>query len=423
MKRQLLLSCLASLALAIPASAETVKITPLKGEQITIDGKLSEKIWQRKPDVEKFYLYGPKPENFTPVTTRASLAFDERYIYVGVYCQEPFMNSLRLSGKKYDDPVWKDDSVELFFAPSQVKNCYGQIAINANGVVFDLLQKEPGSTEKDLLWNANPICKTFKGKDFWSLEAAIPLENLPVDAPEGNWKFHITRNRACKGENYSFVEGIDSFHNITRFFTLSGIRIPSLKLTVTEDDAGEGKYGTNQIKVKVRNWSSARVAATLSVKDGKSVTWVEPKSSQVITCFWEHPFTDSKCEQTLVVSEGTKVLRRSKLQKTLPHPFVDERDAVRYIEFNKAITVVQPVIITSLSEKSSQIKWSVRDLNGAEMVSGITGINEGKALLRIFWSFMRPGNYKLDLALIYNGKTVSTFTKDLRLVNSPFEGI
>ena len=56
MNRQLLLSCLASLALAIPASAETVKITPLKGQQITIDGKLSEKIWQRKPDVEKFYL-------------------------------------------------------------------------------------------------------------------------------------------------------------------------------------------------------------------------------------------------------------------------------------------------------------------------------------------------------------------------------
>ena len=215
------------------AFAGTVRLQPLEGK-ITLDGKLDEKIWQRKADVEKFYLFGAVPDGFKPVGTKAFFYIDQRFIYAGIRCEEPFMQKLKLTGKKLDDAVWKDDGIELFFIPAPAKSSYVQIVFNANGIVFDLFQKEPGVTQSDLSWNSNAICKTYKGKNFWSLEAAIPLENLPVEAPTGDWKFHMARNRAWKGEQYSFVKGIGSFHDVSQFFTLSGVKLPHLKLTIPQ---------------------------------------------------------------------------------------------------------------------------------------------------------------------------------------------
>ncbi|MBE6386118.1 MAG: hypothetical protein E7048_10725 [Lentisphaerae bacterium] len=401
------------------AFAETVRIKPLS-EKLTLDGKLTEKTWQRKADVDKFYLFGVTPKNFKGVDTKVYFTYDKDFIYVGARCQEPEMNKIKLSARKTDDPVWKDDALEIFFAPSEKNPNYVQIVINADGVVFDLYKKFPGTSESDITWNSGAVCKTFKGKDFWSLEAKIPLVNLPVDAPEGNWKFHIARNRACKGEAYSFVKGIKSFHDIEKFYTLSGIKIPGLTLTVKDYNPGEGQYGINRARVVLKNWSGKRVAATISTANIKTTSYIPPKTTQVLHFDWEQPFDKTECNHTVIVSEGEKILRRLSLKKELNTPFVDERNVVFFLEPNKVVKVTVPLCITTLTQQKSQIRWSVRDHKGSVMCSGLTAVRNNQALLRIFWSFITPGRYKLDLALIVNNKVVSTATRDLRLLNSPF---
>lgn len=391
--------------------------------KIDIDGKLTEKIWQRKADVERFYIYGGTPENFKPVATKAYFAIDDRFIYAGVRCEEPFMEKLKLTGKKTDDPIWKDDSVELFFVPSAKKSSYVQIVINADGVVFDLYQKEPGVTQSDLAWNSKTIAKTFKGKNFWSFEAAIPLENLPVDAPVSDWKFHVARNRAWKGELYSFVEGIKSFHDTEAFFTLPGVRLPHIKLTVQDYDPGECKYGINRARVVLKNWSSSPVTAQISAKGVKQTAPVAPNAEKVVHLDWKQPFNNSRCDQELVISEGKRILRRLIVKKDLKELFIDERHAVYAIEPNKVIPIALPLNLASLSEKNAQVRWEIRNQDGQMMVSGITSPRNGRALLRVFWSFMSPGSYKLSLEFLFNGKVVSKTQRDLRLVNSPFQGI
>ena len=57
------------------------------------------------------------------------------------------------------------------------------------------------------------------------------------------------------------------------------------------------------------------------------------------------------------------------------------------------------------------------------MVSGMTQVKKQSVLLRIFWSFMAPGNYKLELELFCQGEKVAGVSRDLRFVNSPFQGI
>lgn len=424
----LLFATLLSSALLVSCTAQeksvpgkfTVK--PLSGK-ITIDGKLSEKAWSKGAAVEKFHLYGAVPPNFKGVGTKAVFTYDDRFIYVGVRCEEPAMDKLKLSGKKTDDPVWKDDAVELFFVPSVKTSSYVQIVINADGVVFDLFKKDPGMAVSDLSWNSGAVCKTFKGKDFWSLEAAIPLENLPLQAPEGDWKFHIARNRACKDEAYSCVEGINSFHNTARFFTLSGLKIPSLQLTVEDYDTGEGKYGRNKASVLLKNWSNKPLTASFSTQGAESKVTVAPGSVQNAVLFWEQPFSSSRCDREFIIAEGSKVLRRLTLKKKLQAPFINTRHAVRFLEFNKAVKIPVPLFVASHSLPDLQVKWEVTDLKGKALVSGVTSPRQETALLRVFWSFMTAGSCKLNLTLLYKGKSVAAALRDLRLINSPYQGI
>ena len=421
MKKYLLGTFILTALLFSALSAGTVSLKPLS-EKITIDGKLTEKVWQRKADVDSFYPFTPVFGKFKGVKTKVFFTYDKNFIYVGAWCEEPEMDKIKLTASLLDEPAWKDDAIEIFLAPSVKRSDYVQIVINANGTVFDLYKKNP-TTASDIEWNSNVVCKTFKGKNFWTLEAAIPLVSLPVDAPEGDWKFHVSRNRACKGESYTFIKGIKSFHDTASYHILSGITIPDLTLSVLDYDFGDALYGTNCAKIVLKNWSSKKAAATLSVEGVKSTGYILPKTVQTLFINWLQPFDKTDCNRTITVAEGQKVLRILTLKKQLKSPFVDEKNAVFFIERNKAITVKLPLNVSKITRKEAQLRWSVRDLKGTVMCSGLTGIRDNSALLRIFWSFITPGRYKLELALIVKDKVAVTAVKDLRLVNSPFQGI
>ena len=394
------------------AGAETVKVTPVT-EKITVDGKLSEKVWQRKADVEKFYLYGPRPENYQPVKTQVFLTYDKNCVYVAARCEEPEMKKLVLTAKKNDDPTWKDDALEIFLTPSTKSTEYVQIVINADGVVFDLYNRGIPSLPSDVSWNSGAVCKTFKGKDFWSLEAAIPLTNIPVYAPEGDWKFHIARNRVGQGESYTFVDGINSFHDVSRFFILSGIRIPDLKVTVQDIDPGEEKYGTNTARIRVKNWSNEKTAVTVTALGAKQTAWIAPQSTSVLALNWEQPLTQKEYRQEFAVKSSGKLLRRLNLKKDMPELFTNERNVVSFIERNQPVRLEVPLYLAETSK--AQLRWRVTGTKGEQLTSGVTAVREGKAILRLFWSFMTPGNYKLSLTLLLQGKPVAGVTRDLRL--------
>ena len=402
------------------AGAETIRLTPV-AEKITVDGKLSEKVWQRKADVEKFYLFGPRPENFQAVKTQVFLTYDKNCVYVAARCEEPEMKKLVLTAKKNDEPAWKDDALEIFLTPSTKSTEYVQIVVNADGVVFDLYNRGIPSQPSDVTWNSGAICKTFKGKNFWSLEAAIPLTNIPVHAPEGDWKFHIARNRVGHGENYTFVDGINSFHDVSRFFILSGIRIPDLKVTVQDIDPGEEKYGTNTARIRVKNWSKERAAVTVTALGAEQTAWIAPQSTSVLSLNWEQLLEQKECRQEFAVKSSGKLLRRLSLKKAMPELFTNERNVVSFIERNQAVKLEVPFYLAATSK--AQLRWRVTDTRGELLTSGVTAVRNGKAILRIFWSFMTPGNYKLSLTLLLQGKPVAGVTRDLRLVYSPFEGI
>jgi hypothetical protein len=63
-----------------------------------------------------------------------------------------------------------------------------QIYFNPLGTAFDqmLSVTQDGQTNADLSWNGTYKVRTARGKDFWSLEARIPLKQFGVTAQSGS---------------------------------------------------------------------------------------------------------------------------------------------------------------------------------------------------------------------------------------------
>ena len=426
MKRALLLFLCLTAGLGAAERVISVQALPAP---VKIDGNLTEKVWQRTPDVTEFFPYRPLRQGRVQPPTRAWLAYDAKFVYVGIRCDEPFMSKIKTSAKKNDEPAWKDDSIELFFVPSADRNTYVQIVFNTDGVIFDLIQTHDGVSKNNLDWNSDAVCAVFKGKDFWTAEIAIPYTNLPVTAPKGDWKVNIVRNRSGMGESYSCLEGASSFHDIDKFPRLSGITIPGVILTVEEIALPELRCGGNTAKVTVRNWSKASADARLCLKDpvsGKTLAEagrkVGPGETTALESSWQIPFSAKECRLELSVACNGKILRKRVYKSQLPELLPDPRNAAHILEPGKPVVYHQTVNVSPATRPDARLAWRVEDEKGRLMAEGITSPGGPEALLRIFWSFMEEGRYTLKLRLLVKGECVSSAFRSFRTVVSPYQG-
>ncbi len=152
-----------------------------------IDGKLSDPTWESKPDIER--LVPMKADGYAVVDTETWLRYDERFLYVGVHCEEPLLGDVRSEVEEKDGEVWLDDSIEVIFDTNLDKKTYVRFAVNSQGVYYD-------GRLKNADWNSNAKIATHVGEEDWSVEMAIPLKDLGVKSGEvATWGFQMARNR------------------------------------------------------------------------------------------------------------------------------------------------------------------------------------------------------------------------------------
>lgn len=76
----------------------------------------------------------------------------------------------RTPASVHDGNLWEEDSVEFYLTAPGGKQ-QNQYIFNSNGAIYD-------SRSTLVSWNGKAVAKAEKGKDFWTLEAAIPLNDL-----------------------------------------------------------------------------------------------------------------------------------------------------------------------------------------------------------------------------------------------------
>ena len=187
--------------------AEGTGIKPLNiyqiDEEVTIDGKLTEKAWA-----------GIKPVSFVKVNknkavpkfpTELKAAWTRQGVTFGFKMMETDMANLKNDiGKDSRDAslIWWNDNVEIFLDPSGQRSGYFQFIVNPNGAIYDSIGRE------NTAWNPDGVkAAGHRGKDFWSVEISVPyniFKDLAGPATGVEWHGNFTRHRVTNGKNREY---------------------------------------------------------------------------------------------------------------------------------------------------------------------------------------------------------------------------
>ena len=223
---------------------QVYKATERKGD-IKIDGKLDEVDWQRADVYSGFHYLKSVAEGKPKVETNFRILKDRDAIYVGIYCQEPYMNKLREEFLPRDSSFWERDSVEIFFDPEGKGFNYYQFAVTVSNAQWDAYWIEGGPTSGgyySAIWES----ATYKGDDFWSAEVKIPLGcffNTPKANFSTTWLMNVTRERFPEPELLTWSELDKRFLEPKNFRKMQDMPIKNcdMKISKAETDIKDEK--------------------------------------------------------------------------------------------------------------------------------------------------------------------------------------
>lgn len=184
----------------------------------TLDGQLDDAVWQQAPVVSGFLAYGK--DTLAEVQTSFRVLWDDRYLYLGIHCDEPVMGKLvPLNFARDEHAVFGNETIELFVDPDHTHGTYYQLAMNATASLYD-------GIGEDISWNSETVVKAFRGGDFWSLEVAVPWSSLRSTAKVGKVVgFNVCRDRNLGEKEWTnWARTLSGFHDPDRFahLVLSG---------------------------------------------------------------------------------------------------------------------------------------------------------------------------------------------------------
>lgn len=192
----------------------------------TIDGQLTEALWQELPGRLKEIQEGGEVEH----PTHFNIAYDENNLYFGIKVMDEPGNPANIAPTDGDDDdaLWQGDAIELLLETPT--NSYYQIAINPAGAVCDLDRSE--GLAKGFTWGAEAEVATHVNKEegYWIVEARVPftpssqdpLHEIigPTPSAEAPWFFNLCRQRMRDEGNVlsAFAPtGKKGFHYILTF--------------------------------------------------------------------------------------------------------------------------------------------------------------------------------------------------------------
>jgi len=175
-----------------------------------LDGVLDD-VWQ---DCDKLTLgdLNTGTESATAPTC-ARLLHDDKNVYIFVECMEPKMNNIEALCHANDDTktaIWHDDAVEIFISPDdRVASRCAHIIVNSLGYWYDEAlgtRQYPG--DKAVQYDSGLTVNAKQSTDRWTVELAIPKENLALDGTPAidGWRMNICRERNVPGVDTKEVE-------------------------------------------------------------------------------------------------------------------------------------------------------------------------------------------------------------------------
>lgn len=183
--------------------------TKVAGEKPVIDGLLSDPLWQEQGAwTERFVQVSPFERVPSLSPTVAKLFYDDKYIYVGIYCKDASPGDInRFIGNRDDNSL--GDLISIAFDTYHDFRAAPEFNINAGGNKTDLVVTDKLSV--NLSWNTVWEGKTNvnKADSSWTAELKIPFSQLRYNqlSDDGIWGLHIRRiiRRNNEVQNWSMI--------------------------------------------------------------------------------------------------------------------------------------------------------------------------------------------------------------------------
>ncbi|MCY3599759.1 MAG: carbohydrate-binding family 9-like protein [Gemmatimonadetes bacterium] len=152
-----------------------------------VDGSLDDAVWRVAPWTEPFVDIRGQGWREPHLATRAKIAWDERFLYVGAELEEPHLWAT-LADR--DAILYREHDFEVFLDPDGDGLAYYELEINALGTEFDLFLDRPYRRQgsADITWDIEGLLTAVhlegtlndpSDEDTgWSLEIAIPWSAL-----------------------------------------------------------------------------------------------------------------------------------------------------------------------------------------------------------------------------------------------------
>ena len=160
-----------------------------------IDGRLDDAAWSTCETIA--LANDPTGQDHPASPTDLRLAWDDRYLYLGVRCLEPCLDKLACDAQQNGDQTWYDDSIELFL-PAGV-DTWHHFIWNANGVLYYERNQKPGDPDGYF------VAQTGRDADAWTLEAAFDMHWIATSPPVrgATIGFQVIRNRVANHKECS----------------------------------------------------------------------------------------------------------------------------------------------------------------------------------------------------------------------------
>ena len=169
---------------------------PRCSEAPEIDGELNDPCWKNAAVIPNLLALGKDMKPAVPAT-QVKFTYDDRNFYIAFVCDEPEPGKMLAQFTKRNDPVFHDDSVEVFLDIMQNREVL-HIAVNSNNAVYD-------AKTGDGLWHGRYITAVRKSADKWQVEIAVPFSTLGLAGVKAGtrWNVNFCRERRVGKPSYS----------------------------------------------------------------------------------------------------------------------------------------------------------------------------------------------------------------------------
>jgi hypothetical protein len=189
----------------------------------TIDGDLSDSIWEKAEPITEFYQIDPDPGRPASERTVVRFLYDDNNLYVYIYCYDRRPDLVRSTSMNRDGNFGGDDTVRVYLDPLNTRRNGYQFVLNPLGGRLDQIIQNNSDFIRE--WNTIWAGQARRVADGWTAEMGIPFRDLSFDPAKTDWVLDFSREIRHLNQRvrWSSINPATLATDISRSGTLTGI--------------------------------------------------------------------------------------------------------------------------------------------------------------------------------------------------------